>query len=73
MTVMEEILEALQLAPVVVGLFQQLLTLFGNKDVAKAVTMAAIAHPSLSPNVALLLQGTVTEAHVLATNTVKSS
>jgi hypothetical protein len=53
MSVIEEILEAMQLAPVAVGLFQQLLALFGNKDTAKAVTMAAIAHPALAPNVAL--------------------
>ncbi|MGA2739216.1 MAG: hypothetical protein ABSG65_17400 [Bryobacteraceae bacterium] len=73
MTVMEEILEALQLAPAALALFQQLLTLFGNKDMAKAVTMAAIAHPSLAPNVALLVQGAVNEAHTLAPNAVKAS
>ncbi|MGA2580153.1 MAG: hypothetical protein ABSH24_29505 [Bryobacteraceae bacterium] len=71
MSVIEEILEAMQLAPVAVGLFQQLLALFGNKDTAKAVTMAAIAHPALAPNVALLVQGAVTEAHALTPSAVK--
>jgi hypothetical protein len=52
-------------------LFQQLLALFGNKDTAKAVTMAAIAHPALAPNVALLVQGAVTEAHALTPSAVK--
>ena len=73
MTVIEEILEALQLAPAVVALFQQLLALFGNQDTALAVTLAAIAHPSLAPNVALLVQGAVTEARTLAPGAVKSS
>jgi hypothetical protein len=64
MTVLEEILEAIQLTTAAVALFQNLLGLFGgNKDKAQAVTIAAISHPALAPNVATLLQAAVKEAH----------
>jgi hypothetical protein len=54
------------LVPAAVGLFQSLLSIFGDKNKAHAVAQAAIAHPSLTPNVQKLLSAAVSEAHSLA-------
>jgi hypothetical protein len=62
----EEILQTISLVPAAVGLFQSLLSIFGDKNKAHAVAQAAIAHPSLTPNVQTLLSEAVSEAYSLA-------